>query len=94
MLVTYEHGVFTYEEVELTAEYRQQLVTKAEPVSPSMPISAFIWSLLGGESLAELAENYRAPAELEEWVKEWLLELVDRRRDGLVELSLCHSTPR
>lgn len=90
MLVTYEHGVFTYEEIELSAGCRQQAVERVLPVNPSMPLSAFIWSLLDGEALAELAENYRVPAELEEWVKEWLLELVDRRRGGLVELSLRH----
>lgn len=92
MLVTYEHGVFTYEEIELTEAERQQVVATAGSVSPSIPLSAFVWSLLGDEDLAELAENYRVPADLEEWVKEWLIELVDRRRDALIELSLRHPT--
>lgn len=90
MLVTYEHGVFTYEEIELTEDQRQRVVATAGSVSPSIPLSAFVWSLLDDESLAELAENYRVPAELEEWVKEWLIELVDRRRDALIELDLRH----
>lgn len=92
MLVTYDHGVFTYEEIELTEAERQQVVATAGPVSPSMQLSAFIWRLLDEEDLYQLADNHHAPAQLEEWVKVWLLELLDRRRDALIELDRRHPT--
>lgn len=84
MLVTYDHGVFTYEEIELTEDQRQRVVTQAWPFNPAMPLSAYIWLLLDEEAIAQLADNHHAPAQLEEWVKEWLLELLDRRRDCLI----------